>query len=436
MKWIGVAAVVFLLLAPAAQAAKPGTVTGKLEGAKLPAASNGQVPVWALRLTDGVVVAATTAKRGRFSLRAPKGHYAILATIVLEEGRKQAVHRVADFVSSRAGKRVKIKPSFKPKRARAAWRNVDYPVIWVHKWASTGGDPELKVMEKGMQAMVITDLVNALDKPGCRGAVSAGDDLGVVLAEVQRSQSKYFDPSTRMTTKNWLRPNASVTGTLSTAGGQTTVTATYTDQRNGRSGTMSVTGPEANIFALEEQLMRKLVALICTETPKAYAGTFSGTYTTPLNDLTVTWTGDAVIELLAENGGPPPSGPEGTYAHYVVRSGTVHAKLEGTRGVCTAAGEATIALHAGMDSGLQYVESGAEAPWFALAIAAYPTDQIPYTETGSGCQDDAAYPLTGLRYAFTEPTLQATDVRHLTGNTSATTSFSHVTSAFTFSATD
>jgi hypothetical protein len=132
--------------------------------------------------------------------------------------------------------------------------SVDYPVIWVHKW-SVGNDALIKIMEKGMQGMVITDLAAVVGTPSCKGAISAGDNLADVLGGIKLQQSKYFDQSTRLTTAHLLRPNASVTGTMSRANGQLTVTAAYQDN-HGRSGTVSVTGPEADLFGLHGDRLR------------------------------------------------------------------------------------------------------------------------------------------------------------------------------------
>jgi hypothetical protein len=308
-------------------------------------------------------------------------------------------------------------------------------VIWVHKW-SAGNDALFKVFEKGLQDMVITDLAAAVGTPSCKGAISAGDNLADVLSEIKLSQSKYLDPATRMTTARVLRPNASVTGTLSRSNGQLTVNATYRDN-HGRSGTVSVTGPEDDIFGLEAQLVTKLVALICAETPKTYAGSFSGTYTTDLNSYKVTWTGDAVIELTSEHDAPPPNGPPPPdYAHYAVKSGKVHAILDGTRGVCTVHGEADFPLTTGPITSSNYVQASVDRPWFSLTISTRGDEQIPYTETGFGCQTNPQYPLTGVLWVSTPQPLQtAGDRLHLTGNTSWDLfGFSHYTSSFTFAA--
>jgi hypothetical protein len=447
-------AVVLVLCAsaPAAQATAPATVSGKLRGAKLPRAGDGRTVVWAMRIPDGRVLAGTSARSsGRFTLKPPGGSYAIVAAVVPERGRGNPLVRVADFVTAKAGKRRTIRPTLKRRhkrkrkvraaaadvRARAAWVNVDYPMLWVHRWTAQG-DPLLGVLEKGMQEMVITDLAAALGTPDCPGGVSAGDDMDKVLGEIKLTNSPYFDPSTRLTTAKLIRPNASVTGTMSRANGLLTITATYQDQRPGRagrSGTVSVTGAEDNVFGLEQALIPKLVDLICAKTQKAYAGTFSGSWTTTLNSYRVTWTGDAVIELTAEHGSPPPDGPPPEdYAHYAVRSGRVHAILDGTRGNCSVHGEAHFDLPTGPITAQNYVQVGVEQPWFSLTITGRGDEAIPYTESGVGCnQVDPQYPLTGVLFVSTPKPLQSGDGLGLAGNTSwEQFGSSHYTSSFSF----
>ena len=303
--------VIFCFAAPAAYAAKPpATVTGKLTGAKLPPKGKSRIPVWAVHLPDGLIAGGTTAAAsGRFTLKLPPGNYAILTALIPARGRGAALFRVADFVTAKAGKRRTIKPTLKKRhkhkrrKAHAAagepaqlkWVDADYPVVWVHKWSTPAGDAELGVMQKGMQEMIITDLSAELGQPDCPGAVSAGDDLDKVLAEIKLQESPYFDSSQRLTTAKLVRPNSSVTGSMSRSGGLLTISATYQDQRPGktRGGTVSVTGAEDSVFDLEHALVTKIVDLICKQTQPAYTGTFSGTWTSQLNDYKVTWTGNA-----------------------------------------------------------------------------------------------------------------------------------------------
>ena len=122
-RFVPLLAVLLLSAAPAAQAATPARVTGKLTGAKLPRAGQGRVVVWAVHLPDGVVTAgATASSSGRFTLKMRAGDYAILAAVVPRKGRGNPIVRVADFVTAKAGKRRTIKPTLKKrhkKRRRA-----------------------------------------------------------------------------------------------------------------------------------------------------------------------------------------------------------------------------------------------------------------------------------------------------------------------------
>ena len=425
--WVVLAAL--LIAAPAALAAEPATLTGKLTGARLPAAGGGVVPVAAVSLRDGRVVAGAYASpAGRFTLKAPKGSYALLAAVVSARGSKP-LERVADVVTAKAGKRIALRPTLAKRTgtrrrarragARAAFVQVDVPAIWVRHWQTPPG--ELAVMRKGMPDMLISDLVGPIGR--CDAVIVERDRLDEILAELRRQQSPYFDPATRVQTGRLIAHNATVDGTLTVAGDTVTLTSTYHDQRSGRRATVSVSGPQADVFALEQQLAGKLARVICVETPKTYTGMFSGTATTQLNAYTVRWSGSATLELAAGRGAPPEGWPAGEYARYVVRSGSAHVTLDGSRvggGLCAVHGEVDVVLPAGEGGGTALVQLDApDEPAFWLMLTAPADAAIPYTETGSGCnQVDPRYPLFGMVLAFT-PTL----VRGGDGLLSASTSW-------------
>lgn len=145
----------------------------------------------------------------------------------------------------------------------------------------------------------------------------------------------------------------------------------------------------------------------------------------------MTFSGSAVIQLSSGHGLPPAGWPDGDYAHYVVMRGSVHVKLDGTRGACTAHGEADIALTPGISSGEDAVQL-VDEPYYSLNIATRGDEVVPYTETGVGCQTNPEYPLTGVQLAFTPMPLQSMD-----GNLTASTTWdnfgsSHFTSSFSF----
>src|SRR5689334_3567597 len=106
------------LAAPAAHAAAPAIVTGKLTGAKLPAAGTGRVPVWAMRLSNGTIARGTSATSGFFTLALPAGSYAIFAAVIPARGTHSPLLRVADFVTAKAGKARRIKPTLKKRHKK------------------------------------------------------------------------------------------------------------------------------------------------------------------------------------------------------------------------------------------------------------------------------------------------------------------------------
>src|SRR5436305_12032960 len=122
MKPLGRAASIAVALAalavPAAHAAAPAVVAGKLTGAKLPATGHGRVPVWAMRLSNGTIAAGTSATSGRFTLILPAGSYAIFAAVIPARGPGNPLLRVADFVTAKAGKARVIKPTLKKRHKK------------------------------------------------------------------------------------------------------------------------------------------------------------------------------------------------------------------------------------------------------------------------------------------------------------------------------
>ncbi len=158
----------------------------------------------------------------------------------------------------------------------------------------------------------------------------------------------------------------------------------------------------------------------------AYNGTFSGTWTSDFNKYRVTWTGSAKLEVSQPNGAPPEGWPPGTYAHYRVISGSVHASLNGTRSgasqdSCTVHGEADFQLVTTFGASEIDVQTGTgpgEKPSYYVSFPTRGDEQIPYTETGDGCnQQNPQYPLTGVQWAYTSRPLQADPGGNLTANT-------------------
>lgn len=442
MRWIGAVTLTLLLLAgaPVAGAAKPATLTGTLAGPKLPAAGKGVIPVVAVNLRDGRVAAGTYATpKGRFTLKTPPGTFVVLASVIRARGSGRPFEGVAAVVRAKAGKRIALKQvtlkqrkrskapqQQPPPTARATFQHVNFMALWVQRWQGPPG--EFALLTRGLRDMLITDLSPAVAR--CGGAIVDRDAWPILLAEQRRQQSPRFDPSSRVQTGQLIVPNATVSGRLTVSGSTMTLTATFRDGRSGRSGTVSVTGPADAFFANEQQLVQKLEQLICDATPKTYEGTFTGTATSTLNKYTITWSGSVTIELKDEHGFAPTGWPPGDYAQYVLKRGSAHVKLDGTRGVCAAHGETDVDLAAapappppgipgftgpGIPTPpalpvaaveLNPQEEGTSA--FSLNVPAPPTAAIPYQETGFGCQTNPEYPLTGIPFVYTPAPLKAT----------------------------
>jgi hypothetical protein len=431
-------AIVFAGLFPAASlGGADATLTGKLTGAKLPAPGAGVVLVAALRLTDGVVTAGGYANGGRFTLTPPAGPYAILASVIPFRGATRPLERVADFVSAKPGKRTVLKPTLKKRKkhkrraatrrrsARAAFVDVDYTAIWIKDFETNDSSRDFQVMRAGMRDMITTDVVNFLGTDDCPGVVVERARLADVLAELRLQESPRLDPTTRVRRDRLIAHNATITGNMAVSGDQLTLSATYKNERTGKSRTVSHTGPKDAIFDIEQALIPKLQQAICPHTPKTYTGTFNGTWRTDLNNYTVSWSGSAVLELTDELGAPPPGWPPGTYAQYALKSSHIHATLTGTRngafaGSCSVQGETDFELPAITGINPIAVQTGDDEPSYYIALTGRGDEQIPYTETGQGCnQQNPQYPLTGIFYAFTPQalTLSAPD-QPLTANTS------------------
>jgi hypothetical protein len=354
VKLAGVILLAVALLVPASAQAKPATLSGKLTGGPIPAVGKGIGIARAMRLKDGVVAAADyTDAKGRWQLRVPPATYALLGTVFSFAGGSVRT-QLGAVVRAKSGQRKTLTLSLKRKKkrkkgaghARAAVADgfgdvaVDYPAIWVKSFHTD--DSQVKVFEKGMADLLITDLAA---RGGCDNgtpvAIVEREKLQDILNEQKLSNSPYFDPSTRVPKGHLIKDNASVTGTITRTGHQVDISATYTDRRRGYTKTVTATGTDANIFAIEQQLIPGLVDAICNPPGQKPAGTVSGTFngSGSFNDngfqLDLTWSGDVTF---APGGQVNPQDPQyytEVWNHYTVTSGTVTLSGTGTGGGCT-----------------------------------------------------------------------------------------------------
>jgi hypothetical protein len=261
-------------------------------------------------LADGTIGGADFAdKTGHWRLQTVPGNFAVIASIIPFKGGK-VVDKLVAIAHAKAGKTSKLTLKLKKKkkkhrkkkhhhaasaRIRAAVNagfgdvSVGYPAIWVHHF-DVNGPADFNVMSKGLADMMITDLVADID---CQAVVVERERIDDILNEQRLQHTPGFDQSTAVPTGHLIRDNSSVNGSLTVSGNQATLSATYANRSTGKSGTVSVSGPAANLFQLEEQLAQKLADLICSGAPPFYDGTASGSQSGPLVP-TQTWSAQNV----------------------------------------------------------------------------------------------------------------------------------------------
>jgi hypothetical protein len=311
------------LFVPSASAAT-GTIKGTVAGPGTPDAGAGVTAIRAVNAETGVIGAAdyTAGKRDRWKLSVKPGPYAVgLAAVPFEGGK--VVDRLLAFGGVKAGETEKLKLKVKRKRRprdagpRAAARGasgfgdvtVPYPAIWVKAWNVQSEDPDFRVLAKGMDDMLATDLAAIVGTAECPGAIVEREHIRDVIDEINRQQLPAFDQSTAVRPGRLVRDNASLSGNLVQSGDTLTLTATYTDRRPGRNRTMtvSVTGPANDIFGLEQRLVEKLRPVICPAPIKHIEGTFNASIS---YGSVLTYTGNVAFDRI----GPALfDGAEGTF---------------------------------------------------------------------------------------------------------------------------
>jgi hypothetical protein len=380
-------------LVPAAASAADATIKGTVAGPGIPDQGEGVATIQAINAETGVVGGAdyTSGKRDSWSLATDPGPYAMGATTVPFGGGK-LVEKLLAFVDARSGKTETVKLKLKKKRrhhhssaARSHARvaegfgdvDVGYPAIWVHEFDVQSSNPDFGVLRKGIADMLITDIVLGLPA-GCDAVVVERARIQDILDEQKLQQLPGFDQSTTVRPGRLIRDNAGVTGTLTESGGQMTISATYTDRRHGRSKTVTVQGPAASFFDLEQQLAQKLIDEICSdELPDTYEGTFSGS--SVLSEMTATWDGTATFKRLT------PSDPNfgacngSGVACYGVTGGSVTWHISTSPGATYCqynTAPQTTAIQPGYGS-LSVEASGADSPGYGGALSA--SDTAPGT---------------------------------------------------------
>ena len=227
-----VAAISILLVgssgaAGSAQAAGPATVSGTLTGARLPKAADGGAFVTATSLKDWSIVGATrVGPGGRYTLKLPKGDYALSSTLV----RRAATQQNAFPVRLRAGQRLRQPLTLKrvkKKRTRARGSGVNkygysYPGTAFGVDHFHGATGEARGLNNGLPSMLIVDLLNY----SVHGDRSAGCTLTQVewmhrqdlVDEIALSQTKWVDPKTALSGHKLIDPELLVGGDITVSG--------------------------------------------------------------------------------------------------------------------------------------------------------------------------------------------------------------------------
>ncbi|MCG8425302.1 MAG: CsgG/HfaB family protein [Proteobacteria bacterium] len=129
-------------------------------------------------------------------------------------------------------------------------------VVAVLYFDNNTGDRELDVLKKGFADMMITDLAEV---DGI--TVVERDKLQALIDEIKLQKSPYFDKKTAIRLGKGLGAHYAVTGTINAAKPKLRIDVRMIEIATGRVMLASkVTGPESEIFDLEQSLVEKFVA--------------------------------------------------------------------------------------------------------------------------------------------------------------------------------
>ena len=370
--WLLAVAPALATLALVPAPASASTISGKVVGPKPPKAGQGLTTVRAVRARDLVIVRLAKVRSRRFRIKVPAGRYWVFAATTRFRGKAGIDRPVGKVIRLRAGKAKRLRAVSlrrSRKRARAAqfaFVNVTHPAAWVQHF-TVSGPPDRNVLRKGLAQMLITDLLPVI-KSTCDGAIVEREHIDRVMAEILRSQSPAFDPSTRLSSDKLIAHNREVTGTLKVEGATTTLNVVVTNAVTGTSRSVTRSAPNDRFFELEKSVVQEVARLICGDNPPGhYAGPASGSLSgaSGSSSQTLSWNGDVRLrftgDVVPENSGDPP----GEYAIYEPESGGIHVILDGVDGECAYHGtsDVTIVPHPGEHS---RVQQGVDQPTYSL----------------------------------------------------------------------
>lgn len=259
---------------PGSALAAGGTIAGTVAGV-----GKGHQAGASVRVLDGdtgrLAAAATPSGSGAFSITVPEDGAYVLVTSVVAPGK--ALSTAAVPVSVRKGQRrkgLRITPK-RTKRAKRAFVQENgavtagVPAFSVENF--TGGTGDWQQMNRGLPAMLTTDLVGGTS---CETAVTANEsDRALILQELRLQKSRFFDPKTRVK-RNFVINDYTVRGTISVnpgSGGQSATVAVRIE--NARTGatvdSFSTTLTTEQFFEGAERLAKVVGERICRR-PSAY----------------------------------------------------------------------------------------------------------------------------------------------------------------------
>jgi hypothetical protein len=236
---IALAVMVGALAMTADASAKAGRIAGTL-GIKVP--KGAQADVRAVNGATGTVAAARAVGRsGRFKLTLARGTYLVVGTVVTRRGKlvqkrigvslKSGQKRKGMSLKARKRKRKRgqARPAFVQERGNVTPGRIAVEILDV---TGSTGDPDWDVFKRGINDVLINDVMNARDD--CGTALIEVDRREDLIKELEFQQSPYVDPSTRVV-RNFILGDVELRGTIARAAGdKATVAMTLVDKRTGK----------------------------------------------------------------------------------------------------------------------------------------------------------------------------------------------------------